>query len=511
MKLLGTIIKRAFSLADKIQGLGQKPIDLQRKTLRRLMRKAQYTEFGKHFNFSEMLNEMDFIEAFQRNIPFYDYDKIHDEWWYRSLNNEPNITWPEKIKYFALSSGTSGAPSKYLPMTDDMIKAIRKAGFKAFYASTKFGLGADFFTKQGLFISGTTTLKDKGGYYVGDMSGINLKERPFWLLSFSKPGNRIQSIPDWGRRLDVIARNAPKWDIGFITGIPSWVQLMIEKVVEYNKVDHIHEIWPNLQVFVHGGIAFEPHRKSFDALMLKQMVYIDTYLASEGFIAFQSRPETQAMSLILNNGIFHEFIPFNEKNFTPDGNLKGHPKALTVDEVEEGVEYAIVITTCAGAWRYLIGDTVRFTDAERKEIMITGRTKHFLSVTGEHLSVENMNQGISYVSEEMNVDIKEFTVAAIETETGFAHKWYIGCEPLVDSATFTTLLDEKLRDVNDDYATERDNVLRTPHVEILPSGIFYDYLKSKGKVGGQAKFPRVMKKEQFSDWEAFVAAIMQKV
>jgi hypothetical protein len=511
MKLLGTIIKRAFSLADKIQGLGQKPIDLQRKTLRRLMRKAQYTEFGKHFNFSEMLNEMDFIEAFQRNIPFYDYDKIHDEWWYRSLNNEPNITWPEKIKYFALSSGTSGAPSKYLPMTDDMIKAIRKAGFKAFYASTKFGLGADFFTKQGLFISGTTTLKDKGGYYVGDMSGINLKERPFWLLSFSKPGNRIQSIPDWGRRLDVIARNAPKWDIGFITGIPSWVQLMIEKVVEYNKVDHIHEIWPNLQVFVHGGIAFEPHRKSFDALMLKQMVYIDTYLASEGFIAFQSRPETQAMSLILNNGIFHEFIPFNEKNFTPDGNLKGHPKALTVDEVEEGVEYAIVITTCAGAWRYLIGDTVRFTDAERKEIMITGRTKHFLSVTGEHLSVENMNQGISYVSEEMNVDIKEFTVAAIETETGFAHKWYIGCEPLVDSATFTTLLDEKLRDVNDDYATERDNVLRTPQVEILPSGIFYDYLKSKGKVGGQAKFPRVMKKEQFSDWEAFVAAIMQKV
>jgi hypothetical protein len=410
------------------------------------------------------------------------------------------------VRYFALSSGTTGAPSKYIPMTDDMIQSIRKAGVKAIFASSKFDMGDDFFTKQALFISGTTTLKDRGGYYVGDMSGINLKERPLWVLSFSRPGNRIQSIPDWNRRLDVIARNAKKWDIGFISGIPSWVQLMIEKVIAYHKVDSIHEVWPNLRLFAHGGIAFEPHRKAFEALISKPMVYIDTYLASEGFIAFQNRLDTKAMALILNNGIFHEFIPFNEENFTADGTLKGHPQALTIDEVKENTEYAVVISTCAGAWRYLIGDTVRFTDVNRKEVIITGRTKHFLSVTGEHLSVDNMNQGIQYVSETLDLNIREFTVAAVETETGFAHRWYIAADGQADTVVVSRLLDEKLREVNDDYATERDNVLRPPQLEILPPRLFYEYLQSIGRFGGQAKFPRVMKKEQFEKWETFVAS-----
>ncbi|NJN33559.1 MAG: GH3 auxin-responsive promoter family protein [Saprospiraceae bacterium] len=330
------------------------------------------------------------------------------------------------------------------------------------------------------------------------------------MHSFSRPGNRIQAIPDWNRRLDIIARNAPKWDIGFLSGIPSWVQLMIEKVIAYNKLDNIHEIWPNLQVFVHGGIAFEPHRKAFDALMMRPMIYIDTYLASEGYIAFQNRPETRSMALILNNGIFHEFIPFNEQNFTPEGILKGKPDALTVENIEENVEYAPVISTCAGSWRYLIGDTVRFTDSERKELIITGRTKHFLSVTGEHLSVDNMNQGITLVQDDLNVDVKEFTVAAVLTPAGFAHRWYIGCDPSVDAQVFSQLLDKRLRELNDDYATERDNVLRTPQVEVVPPQVFLEYMKKLGKVGGQAKFPRVMKKDQFTEWEAFVMTKTQK-
>lgn len=505
MRLVGGLIKRAFSLANGIQGLGQSPIELQRKTLKRLIRKAQFTQFGKHFNFSGILFSNDVIKSFQETVPFYDYDKIHDEWWYKSLQNKPNITWPGRIKYFALSSGTTGAPSKYLPMTQEMIRAIRKAGFKSIFASTRFDLDADFFTKQGLFIGGSTTLKDAGGYYVGDMSGINLKESSGWLASFSKPGQKIQSIPDWNRRIDVIARNAKNWDIGFISGIPSWIQLMIERVVAYNKVDNIHEIWPNLRVIVHGGIAFEPHRKAFDALMRRPMIYIDTYLASEGFIAFQNRPETRAMALILNNGVFHEFVPFNNENFTSEGALIGKPKAYTVDEVELGVEYAVVISTCAGAWRYVIGDTIKFTDIERKELIITGRIKQFLSVTGEHLSIDNMNQGIQHAQDEMQTDVKEFTVAAIETEAGFAHKWYIGCEPVVDSATFAKLLDDRLKEINDDYATERGSVLCLPQVETIPPHIFLDYMKSQGKVGGQSKFPRVMKTAAFNEWEAFVA------
>ncbi len=511
MRLVGGLIKRAFTLANGIQGLGQSPIELQRKTLKRLIRKAQFTAFGKHFHFSDILFSDDVIKAFQENVPFFDYDKIHDEWWYRSLQNKPNITWPGKIKYFALSSGTTGAPSKYLPMTHEMIRSIRKAGFKSFYASTKFDLDADFFTKQGLFIGGSTTLKEANGYYVGDMSGINLKESSLWLSTFSRPGKRIQSIPDWNRRIEVIARNAPKWDIGFISGIPSWILLMIEKVVAYNKVESIHDIWPNLQIIVHGGIAFEPHRKAFDALMRRPMIYIDTYLASEGFIAFQNRPETRSMALILNNGVFHEFIPFNSENFTNDGTLIGQPKTCTVDNIEKGVEYAVVISTCAGAWRYLIGDTVKFTDIERKELLITGRTKQFLSVTGEHLSIDNMNQGIQYVQDILKTDVKEFTVAAVETEAGFAHRWYIGCNPLVDNSTFARLLDEHLKEINDDYATERGSVLGAPQVEIITPQIFLDYMKSQGKVGGQSKFPRVMKTKAFSDWETFVVAKRKRV
>ncbi len=507
MNIVGGLVKRAFTLANKAQGLGLTPYELQRKTLRKLVKKAQFTSFGTTFNFTEILDSDDSIRTFQDNVPIYDYDKMHDDWWYRALKNEPNVTWSEKIKYFALSSGTSGAPSKYLPMSEDMIRAIRRAGFKAFFAVTKFGLSGDFFTKQGLFISGTTTLKDNGGYFVGDMSGINLKERPFWLMGFSKPGNKIQSVPDWNGRLNFIARKARTWDIAYISGIPSWVQLMIEKVVEYNKVDNIHEIWPNLRVFVHGGIAFEPHKKAFEALMKKPMVYIDTYLASEGFIAFQNRPNAKGMALIQNNGIFHEFVPFNDQNFTPEGQIIDKPRAYHIGEVKEGVEYALLISTCAGAWRYLIGDTVRFTDAEKKEIVITGRTKHFISVVGEHMSVENMNVAVAYAANKLKTDIKEFVVSPVKTKKGFVHKWYIGAEPLVDAEVFKKLLDEKLSDINDDYATERGNILGEPEVIILPSSIFYDYLKAQGKVGGQAKFPPVLKNEKFTDWEAFVNSI----
>ena len=505
MPIVGGLIKRAFSLADKVQGLGQTPFELQRKTLQRLLKKAEYTAFGAHYDFDSILKDYDMMQAFQDQVPFFDYDKIYDEWWHRALNNsEANVTWPGQVPYFALSSGTTGAPSKYLPMTPDMIKAIRRSSMKAFFAATRFGLDSDFFGKQGLFVSGSASLKEKGDALVGDMSGISMRTRPMWARGLSKPGNRIQSMPDWQARLQAIARNAPKWDIVFLTGLPSWVQVMIERVMEHNKLSSIHEIWPNLQVFAHGGIAFEPHRAAFDRLMTKPMIYIDTYLASEGFIAFQNRLETRSMALVLNNGVFHEFIPFNETNFDSNGQIKGNPRAYAAHEIQEGVEYALAISTCAGAWRYLIGDTVRFTDAERKELIITGRTKHFLSVTGEHLSVDNMNQGVQFAAETLKIDVKEFVVSPIQSEGKHAHKWYIGCEPLPDPSLFKQLLEEKICEINDDYATERTAVLKEPQVVVVPPRFFHDYMQQQGKGGGQAKFPRVMKKEQFMDWEKFV-------
>jgi GH3 auxin-responsive promoter len=512
MRLLGNIIKRSFKIARSVQAIRLLPIDQQHKTFKRLLKKAQNTAFGKHYDFESILNAPTteaMIQQFQAKIPLHDYDSMHDKWWYRSLQNEPDVTWPGKIQYFALSSGTTGSPSKHIPVTKEMIRAMRRAGMKVFFSLTRYNINPDMYTKDNVMLGGSTSLKDKGGYFVGDLSGINISQRPFWIRGVSKPEGEIAAIADWEMRLQRIAERAKDWDVAFISGIPSWNQLMIEKIVEYHKVKDIHEIWPNLTAFVHGGISFEPHRRSFEAMMRKPMVYVDTYLASEGFIAYQNRPETRSMELLTNNGIFFEFIPFNDANFDGDGNLKGQPKTLTVNDVTTDVDYALVLSTCAGAWRYLIGDTVRFTDFRRKEIVITGRTKHFLSVCGEHLSVGNMNSGIEYVQKILNTKIREFTVCAVVDKGSYAHRWYVGCDPQVDAAQFGSLLDGELCRINDDYATERTSVLHDIQMHIVPPNLFIKWMESKGKMGGQHKFPRVMKKNDFAEWEAFVAKSLE--
>jgi len=251
-------------------------------------------------------------------------------------------------------------------------------------------------------------------------------------------------------------------------------------------------------------VSFEPYRKSFSKLLGEEIIYLETYLASEGFLAFQ-RDRDANMQLVLDNGIFFEFVPFDPKNFSSDGMIARAPEVLTIDQVEEGREYAMLISTCAGAWRYLIGDTVRFTNKSKAEIMITGRTKHFLSLCGEHLSVDNMTRAIQIVSEELGIDIKEFTVQGIEFERLFAHKWYVGIDSMeVKSGEVKERLDQALKDLNDDYAVERQAALKEIFVEILPNQVFYNFLKHKGKEGGQHKFPRVLN-GMSRDWEKFVA------
>lgn len=507
MSLLGPILKKSVSFANRIK----KPISSmsrQEKTLTKLLKKAQYTAFGQHYGFSKMLASPNMIEDFRRTIPLSDYDLLHQEWWHRILDAEPNVTWHGKVNYFALSSGTTGAPSKYLPMTKEMIRAIRNSSFKTLFAMSRFPISPDYYTKQVLVLSSSTSLREQKGYQVGDMSGINAGKTPNWLNSIKRPEPEIARIADWETRITEIARNAKNWNIGSLTGIPSWVQLMVERVCEYNHAKNIHEVWPNLEVFVHGGLSFEPYRSAFEQLMGKPMIYVDTYLASEGYLAYQMRPETRAMGLVLNNGIFFEFVPFTDENFYADGTFNRYAKSYTISEVQKGIDYAVVISTCAGTWRYLIGDTVRFTDIERSEIIITGRTKHFLSVCGEHLSVDNMTQGIQHLQRTLGLHIREFTVAAVPAEQSFTHRWYIGYDEIdkdkLEVNKVSYLLDEHLKSINDDYATERSAMLRPIQVNLVPNDFFYRWLEQMGKIGGQAKVPRVMQKNQFSDWENFV-------
>jgi len=297
---------------------------------------------------------------------------------------------------------------------------------------------------------------------------------------------------------------APQWDIGFIVGVPAWVQLTMERIIERYNLNTIHDIWPNLAFFVHGGVAFEPYKKGFEKLLAKPLIYIETYLASEGFIAFQSRQYAKGMRLVISEHIFHEFIPFDAKNFDADGNVVPDPEVLMIHEVEEGKDYALLLSTAAGTWRYLIGDTIRFVDKERAEIIITGRTKHFLSLVGEHLSVDNLNQAISLTCAEMNISIPEFTVAGVPYNNFFAHHWYVACDDKVDPQDVRNKIDEKLKELNDDYAVERTSALKEVFLDVLPEEDFMEFMRQKGKIGGQHKFPRVLKGRMLEDWQKFI-------
>ncbi|HEV7231871.1 MAG TPA: GH3 auxin-responsive promoter family protein [Bacteroidia bacterium] len=506
MAILGTILKRTIKLRKNLPRIRRKnAYALQERTLRRLISKAEFTAFGEHYQFSSLLGEKDIVQAFQKQVDVHDYNSMFRKWWYRSLNGESYVCWPEEVKYFALSSGTSESSSKHIPVTKEMIKTIRRTSAKQLFSLAQYDVDENFFGKGMLMIGGSTHLNFNGTYFEGDLSGITTGNLPFWFQHFYKPGTRISKERDWNSKLDEMTRNAKSWDIGVVAGVPAWVQILFERIIDYYQVKTIHDIWPNLAIYVHGGVSFLPYKNGFEKLLGKPISYLETYLASEGFIAFQARPNAAGMKLALDTGIFFEFVPFTSDNFSSDGDLNKYPQALSLNDVQEGVEYALLLSTCSGAWRYLIGDTIRFTDVEHCEIAITGRTKQFLSLCGEHLSQDNMNRAIRMTAEEMEIDIKEFAVAGIHYESLFAHKWYIGTDNPVDADVLKKKLDDNLKALNDDYRVERIAALKEIFVEIHSPQRFYDWMKQKGKEGGQNKFPRVLKGERLEEWTKFLA------
>ena len=502
--MLGTIIKQAITIRGKIPA--RKNVHKQQiKQLNKLLRKAQFTSFGEHHGFMDILLSQDPISSFKNKIPISDYQSIFDQWWYRALKGEKDVCWPGKINYFALSSGTSESASKHIPVTKEMIKAIQKGTMKQIISTKHFDFPKEQYETEALFVGGSTNLNYNGTYFSGDLSGITTGTQPRWFQNFTLPGPEITSQSNWEKKLQDIVDNAKKWNVGFICGVPAWIQILFERIIKHYDLSTIHDIWPNLAVFVYGGVSVQPYKNSIDGLCGKKLIYVDTYLASEGFIAYQERPnEKQAMKLMTDNSMFFEFVPFNEDNFDADGNLKPNAKALDVTEVSLNQEYALVITNCAGAWRYLIGDTLRFTDLKRCEIIITGRTKHFLSLCGEHLSVDNMNQAIKLTVKDLDLNINEYCVVGKPNKGLFAHHWYVGVDKEISEALVKEKIDGYLKQLNDDYATERNHALNEVIVTILPNQAFIDFLASKNKLGGQSKFPRVLKGKQLNEWMAFL-------
>ncbi len=482
----------------------------QLRVLKKLLKKARFTEFGQQYRFDDILLSRHIGKKFQDIVPVHDYNKIYDEWWKKTLDGVPDVSWPGKIKFYALSSGTSEAASKYIPVTKEMLRSNRVNYLRQLLSLIHYeNLPYNSVTKGILMLGGATDLqKGKAGWYAGDLSGILMKNKPFWFQTFYKPGGRIAAIKDWNQKLHEIVEHARDWDIGYIVGVPAWCQMCMEMIIEHYKVKTIHDIWPNFGFFVHGGVAFEPYKKGFEKLLAKPIVYIENYLSSEGFIGFKDREHAKGMKLVLNNNIFMEFVPFNDENFDSDGKMVENPRALMIHEVEEGRDYALLMSTNSGAWRYLIGDTVRFVDKERAEVVITGRTKHFLSLVGEHLSVDNMNKAVQMVSEELNICIPEFTVVGFPYQNFFAHKWYVACDDAVDENVLREKIDQHLCELNDDYAVERTSALKDVFLQKLPEEAFLKFMEAKGKLGSQHKFPRVLKGKMLQDWNEFLQSYL---
>lgn len=508
MAVIGSIIKGLIHARDAVVSEPD-PLQAQEEVLKNLLKKAKDTAFGKHYNFEQLLESQNIRKDFAEQVPFHDYNKINEKWWSRMHEGEENITWPGRPPYFALSSGTTGKSSKRIPVTEDMVEAIRQTGIKQVGALANFDLPSDFFEKEIMMLGSSTDLAKKADHEEGEISGISASNIPFWFRNFYKPGVEIAEIEDWDERVLQIAKEAKKWDIGAITGIPSWTELMIKKILEYHKADNIHEIWPNLQVYSTGGVAFEPYEKAFDKLLAHPVTVIDTYLASEGFLAFQSRPETRSMELVLDNGIYFEFVPFKPEYIEEDGSLKADAPVIPLEEVEEEVDYVLLISTVSGAWRYLIGDTVKFTDVERKEIRITGRTKFFLNVVGSQLSVNKMNDAVQELEKKFGITIPEYTISAVKTEGEFIHKWYLGIEDGTDVSEeeLASALDEALKAANKNYGVARSKALKGVEVVKVDPKVFTEWSAKNKKKGGQVKMEKVMKEEKFAEWEKFVSSM----
>lgn len=506
MAIFGSLIKSAIEFREKFTSESQ-PIQEQEKVLEELLKKAKDTLFGKYYFFDNILQSDNIQKTFAEKVPFFDYHQMNDQWWSRLHEGQTDVSWPGKPSYFALSSGTTGKTSKRIPVTDDMIEAIRLAGIKQVGALSNFDLPSDFFETEFMMLGSSTNLVEKDDHLEGEISGISASRIPFWFKGYYKPGEDIAKIDDWDERVQHIAENAKNWDIGALSGIPSWLELMLKKVIEHHNLDNIHDIWPNLQVYTSGGVAFQPYEKSFNALLAHPITVIDTYLASEGFIAFQNRPETTAMKLITDNGIYFEFVPFKPEYILEDGSISQDAEVLNLSQVKTDEDYILIMSTVSGAWRYLIGDTIAFTDVERAEIKITGRTKFFLNVVGSQLSVNKMNAAVKDLEETFDIEIPEYTISAKRFDGEFYHSWYLGTNAKIDNAKLAEALDESLQNANKNYKVARGKSLKGVKVTTVSPDVFYEWSGANKKKGGQVKMEKVMGEEKFKDWEAFVEKI----
>ncbi len=468
------------------------PTDVQEELLIKLISTAKYTEFGKAKDFSSIQSYKDFTN----NVPIQKYETI-EPLIERCRKGEQNLFWPSKIKWFAKSSGTTNAKSKFIPVSDEALEGCHfKAGKDMLCLYINNNEDARLFTGKGLRLGGSSAIYEDNDTYFGDLSAIIIENMPFWADYSSAPKQEVALMGEWETKMDAIIEETIHENITSLAGVPSWMLVLLNRVLEKTGKKHILEVWPNLEVYFHGGVNFNPYKEQYKKLIPKSdFKYYETYNASEGFFAIQDRNNSDELLLMLDYGIFYEFIPMTSY----DGE---NSKAIPLSEVKKGINYAVVITTNGGLWRYLIGDTVKFTSTAPYRIKITGRTKHHINVFGEELIIENAEEALKSACEKTKAVIKDYTVGPVfmNGRNKGAHEWIIEFQKAPENVHFfTEMLDNALKNCNSDYEAKRYNniTLNIPIVRKARKGLFYDWLKYKGKLGGQHKVPRLSNKRDF--------------
>jgi hypothetical protein len=468
------------------------PIEVQKELLLQLVQTAKNTEFGKENNFAAIKSHIDFAA----NVPIQKYETF-EPLIERCRKGEQNLFWPSTIKWFAKSSGTTNAKSKFIPVSEDALEYCHmKAGKDMLCHYIHNNPETHLFTGKGLRLGGSSEVYEDNGSYVGDLSAIIIENMPFWADYSSAPSQEVALMSNWEIKMDAIIDETVHENITSLAGVPSWMLVLLNRVLERTGKKNILEVWPNLEVYFHGGVNFNPYREQYKKMIPKaDFKYYEIYNASEGFFALQDINNSKELLLMLDYGIFYEFIPMTE--------YKGeNSQTITLSKVKIDVDYALIISTNAGLWRYLIGDTIRFTALKPYRIKITGRTKHYINVFGEELNIENVEDALKVACDKTQASILDYTVGPIfmEGKEKGGHEWIIefSKKPNVLGA-FATFLDTALKDINSDYEAKRNlNItLMPPKIHQAKDGLFYSWLKKKNKLGGQHKVPRLSNSRAF--------------
>lgn len=489
--LINWLVKKR---SEQIEFFMTHPVEVQNNEFQKLISTAVNTEWGKKYNYDTIKNH----ETFKERVPVSTYEDLLP-FIERIRTGEQNILWPEEIKWFAKSSGTTNSKSKFIPISKSTIGSCHFRGGKDVltlyamnYPDTRMFLG------KGLVMGGSQSLKgaNNSSYYEGDLSAILISNMPQWAKRMRAPSESIALMEEWEDKLFKMAKYAIDQNITSISGVPSWTLVLLNKVLKMTGKNNIHEVWPRLEVFFHGGVSFEPYRQQYANLLSKDKVrYMETYNASEGFFGIQDRAGERDMLLMLDYGIFYEFIPLSEVG-------KNYPQALSLEEVEPYIHYAMVISTNSGLWRYMIGDTIQFISVAPYRIQITGRTQNFINVVGEELMVDNAEKALAKACEQTHATIRDYTAAPLYRENDIRHEWLMEfIKPPENYNDFYRLFDDTLKSLNSDYEAKRyhDLVLKPPILRALEKGSFYHWLKKQNKLGGQNKVPRLLNHRQMLD------------